>query len=153
MKTNIPRHSSCVGEAWLHGMFKVKFCHPIFDKKEIREYTEQLFYEACERYQIKIDELGFDDNHVHILIDIGLKSRPEIAKLLKGYTAKKLFQKFPELKKTKQDGGLFWRSGFWNPSYYMENPKNLSWIIKYIRNQKYGSEKNNEQKTLTNYVS
>ena len=137
----------------MHGMFKVKFCHPIFDNKEIREYLEHLFGEACEKYCIKISELGFDDNHVHMLVDLGLRTRPEIAKLLKGYTAKKLFQRFPELKKPKKEGGKFWKSGFWNPSYYLESPKNFLGIIKYIRNQKYGSEKNNEQKTLANYAS
>ena len=149
----LPRYSSCVGEAWMHGVFKVKFCHPVFDNKEIREYSKQLFREACEKYNIKISELGFDNNHVHMLVDMGLRSRPEIAKLLKGYTAKKLFQKFPELKKPRNEGGKFWNSGFWNPSYYLESPKDMARIIKYIRNQKYGLGKDKEQKTLEIYAS
>lgn len=154
MKNEIPRHSSCVGEAWMHGMFKIKYCHPIFDNKEMREYCEQLFKEACELYVIKISELGFDNNHVHMLVDIGLRTRPQIAKLLKGYTAKKFFQRFPKLKRRKNEGGLFWGSGMWNPSYYLESPKDMVRIVKYIRNQKYGCkiiDKN--QTTLLNYAS
>jgi len=149
MKTEIPRHSSCVGEALMHGMFKVKYCHTIFDDEKIRKSCEQLFSEASEKYGIKISELGFDNNHVHILVDIGLRSRPEIAKLLKGYTAKKLLQKFPQLKKQ-----YFWNSGMWNPSYYMESPKDITRIIRYIRNQKYGRKTTDKnQKTLISYAS
>lgn len=88
-----------------------------------------------------------------MLVDIGLRTRPEIAKLLKGYTAKKLFQKFPELKKPKWEGGKFWNSGFWNPSYYLESPKNFSGIIKYIRTQKYGKGNDQEQRKLDQYAS
>jgi len=148
-KNEIPRHSSCVGEAWMHGMFKIKYCHKIFDDEQIRKSCEKLFSEACEKYEIKISELGFDNNHVHMLVDIGLRSRPEVAKLLKGYTAKKLLQKFPKIKKQ-----YFWNSGMWNPSYYLESPKDMLRIIKYIRNQKYGRkiiDKN--QTTLSNYAS
>ena len=151
--TGIPRHSSCVGEGWMHGMFKIKYSHAVFDNEEIRNYCEQLFSEACEKYELKIAELGFDNNHVHLLVDIGLRARPEVAKVLKGYTAKKLFQKFPDLKKPKHEGGLFWGSGLWNPSYYLESPKNMARIVKYIRNQKYGKEKDQSQTTLRKYAS
>src|SRR3989338_6677894 len=137
----------------MHGMFKIKYCHKIFDDEQVRNYCEKLFQEACKIYEIKMSELGFDNNHVHMLVDIGLRTRPEVAKLLKGYTAKKLFQKFLWMKKSKQEGGLFWKSGLWNPSYYMESPKDLARIVKYIRNQKYGKkiiDKN--QKSLLNYA-
>jgi len=153
MKTEIPRHSSCVGEAWMHGMFKIKYTHPIFNDEQIRNYCEQLFSQACQKYEIKISELGFDNNHVHMLVDVGLYSRPQVAKMLKGYTAKKLFKKFPWMKKPKHEGGLFWNSGLWNPSYYLESPKDMKKIINYIRNQKYGKGKNKNQTTLNNYAS
>ena len=154
MKTEIPRHSSCVGEAWMHGMLKIKYCHPIFDDEQVRSYCENLFQKACEKYEIKISELGFDNNHVHMLVDIGLYSRPQVAKLLKGYIAKKLLEKFSWMKKPKKEGGLFWKSGLWNPSYYMESPKDMKGIINYIRNQKYGKKTiEKDQTTLLNYAS
>jgi len=148
-KKEIPRHSSCVGEAWMHGMFKIKYCHKIFDDKNVRTCCEELFSEACEKYNINISELGFDNNHVHMLVDIGLRTRPHIAKLLKGYVAKKLFKKFPQVKKQ-----YFWNSGLWNPSYYLESPKDMTRIIKYIRNQKYGKKTlERNQTTLLSYAS
>src|SRR3989338_10761447 len=100
-------------------------------------------------------QLGFDDNHVHFLADIGLYDRPTVAKLLRGYTAKKFFEYFPELKRPKWEGGLFWDSGLWNPSYWIGSPKNLESTIRYIQNQKYGdlSVRNRGQKTLSGFIS
>ena len=109
-----------------------------------------LLQEAAYRYEIPIDVVGFDSNHVHFLADIGLYSRPEVAKLLRGYTAKKFFEFFPELKQSH-----FWESGFWNPSYYIGSPQNVENTIKYIQSQKYGelSIKNRAQMTLTSFAS
>jgi len=138
-KENPTRFSSAVGEAWMHCMFKVKYCHPIFEDVMYREATRTLLLEAAYEYQIPVGEVGFDDNHLHFMADIGLYRRYEIAKLLKGYTAKKFFQCFPELKRPKKEGGKFWGSGLWNPSYYISSPKDIEKTINYIRKQKYGS--------------
>ena len=93
-KENPVRYSSAVGEAWMHAMFKIKYCHPIFDDEIYREGMHTLLQEASYLYEIPLDEVGFDDNHVHCLSDIGLYDRPEVAKLLRGYTAKKFFEFF-----------------------------------------------------------
>ncbi len=88
-----------------------------------------------------------------MLVDIGLYNRPQIAKILKGYTGKKLLEKFSWMKKPKHQGGLFWNSGLWNPSHYLESPKNMTRIISYIRNQKYGKRKDKNQTILASYAS
>jgi len=36
-----------------------------------------------------------------MLVDIGLRTRPQVAKLIKGYTGKKLLEKFSWMKKPK----------------------------------------------------
>ena len=141
------RYSSAVGEAWMHCMFKVKYCHKIY-----REAMHFLLQEAAYRYEIILDELGFDDNHVHCLADIGLYDRPEVAKLLRGYTAKKFFEFFPELKRQKIEGGKFWGSGLWNPAYYIGSPKDLATTKRYIQNQKYGS-KGKAQRVLSSFAA
>ena len=132
-KENPLRYSSAVGEAWMHCMFKVKYCHEIFDDPAIREAMFQLLEEAVEHYEIPLREVGFDSDHLHFIADIALYSRPEIAKKLKGYTAKKFLEMFPEIKKK-----YFWGSGLWNPSYYIGSPRNLENTVKYVMSQKYG---------------
>ena len=134
------RFSSAVGEAWMHCEFKIRYCHKIFDNETYRNKMHELLLEAAQRYQIPTGEFGFDSDHVHFMADIGLYSRPEVAKLLRGYTGKKFFEFFPELKKNKWEGGLFWNSGLWNPSYCIGSPRNLQDTINYIRRQKDGAE-------------
>ena len=145
-KENPARYSSAVGEAWMHCMFKIKYCHKIFDDEIYREGMRTLLLEAAYNNEIPTGEIGFGDNHVHFMADIGMYSRDEVAKLLKGYTAKKFFDFFPEAKKK-----YFWDSGFWNPSYYIGSPRNLENTINYIKNQKYGERKS--QMTLSSYAS
>ena len=134
-------------QSWQHCEFKVKYCHPIFDDEIYREGMRVLLLEAAYNYEIQIGEMGFDNNHVHFMADICLYSRPEVAKLLRGYTAKKFFEFFPECKKK-----YFWDSGFWNPSYYIGSPKNVQNTINYIRKQKYG-EARVRQNSLLSYAS
>jgi len=150
-KTNPVRYSSAVGEAWLHCMFKVKYCHRIFDDEIYREGMMLLLEEAAYINGIELGEIGFDSDHLHFLADIANYSRPQVAKLLKGTTAKKFFEYFPELKKPKHEGGKFWGSGLWNPSYYMGAPKSLEGVVKYIKKQKYGET--GQQSTLNDYAA
>ena len=152
-KENPARFSSAVGEAWMHCEFKIRYCHKIFDNEMYRQKMGELLHEAATRYQIPIGEMGFDSDHVHFMADVGLYSRPEVAKFLRGYTGKKFFEYFPELKQHKWEGGLFWNSGLWNPSYYIGSPRNLADTIAYIQKQKYGSKgRGKTQSTLEIFV-
>lgn len=139
MKFNPPRYSSAVGEVWTHFMFKVKYCHKLFDTLAYRNAMQALFRKALRKYGIrcKDDELGFDNNHVHMELDLGLRSKPQIAKMLKGYTARKFFVLFPELKLPRAQGGLFWGAGLWSPAYFGNSSSGGT--IEYIKRQKYGS--------------
>ena len=137
------RYSSALGEVWLHAMFKVKYCHNIFDIRDVREECDELFDEASRKYEIPIQGKGFDSNHVHMKVDIGNYSRPQVAKNLRGYVAKKLFKKFSWIKKE-----YFWKSGLWNKSYYIGSAKDLDVLDRYLKKQKYFDP---TQKKLTAY--
>ena len=137
---NPVRYSSAVGEAWMHCEFKIKYCHTIFDDEIYREGLRTLLLEASYKYEIPVGERGFDSDHLHFMADICLYDRPTVAKLLRGYMGKKFFEYFPELKFSKQQGGLFWGSGLWNPSYFIGSPRNLDNTINYIKKQKYGEK-------------
>ncbi len=145
-KENPTRYSSAVGEAWMHFSFKVKYCKKIFDICEIRNATKVLLLNACKKYGIQHKEIGFDDNHVHGIIDIANYSRPQAAKLLRGYIARKLFILFPWLKKQ-----YFWGSGLWNTAYFMDAVgKEMNFMQDYVLKQKYAREGYAQMK-LTSY--
>ena len=129
----LARASSCLGDSWCHAMFKIKYCHKIFDINDVRAYIVELFFLISSLYDMPIKKMGFDDDHVHFRINIKLRSKPEVAKILKGITAKKLFQKFPEIKKE-----FFWGSGLWNPAYMLDNiGSDEEKVDDYIASQKY----------------
>ena len=129
----LARASSCVGNSWCHAMFKVKYCHNVFDIEAVRMYVFDLLNQISAGYNMPVEKIGFDSNHVHFDVDIKLKSKPEAAKIFKGITGKRIFEKFPEVKKK-----YFWDSGFWNPAYLMDNiGKDRDVIENYISNQRY----------------
>lgn len=138
--------SSTKGRLWAQIVFKVKYCHNVFDFENIKADCELLLTEAARKGGIEVSTIGFDRNHVHLDVDIAIKSIPEIAKALKGYTAKRLFTKHKWLK-----ARYFWGSGFWNPGTFFEGVGRYSkeQLDRYVRNQ--GLPKT--QSTLGQYLN
>ncbi len=134
MKKNPTRYSSAVGEIWVMATFKVKYCHKIFDILGIRELTYALLNQAFAKYEIKCRKLAFDSDHVHIILDMGLYSKVELAKKIKGYVGRNLMKMVPWLKKTK-----FWSSGLWNPAYDIRSINDMEFYERYLDKQKYAS--------------
>ena len=147
-KCNPTRYSSAVGEIWVMATFKIKYCHKLFDNPGIRELVEALFLQAFAYYGITFDKLAFDSDHVHIILDLGLYSKHELAKKLKGYVARYLFKFMPWLKNDKWDGGYFWNSGFWNPAYDIRSINDLGVYRRYLDKQRYAGT---GQKMLSAY--
>ena len=148
MKTNPTRYSSAVGEVWVMATFKIKYCKKIFDIRAVRELCEALLCESFQLYKIRSKKLAFDSDHVHIILDMGLYGKPEIAKKIRGYVASEMFRLMPWLKKNKWEGGYFWNSGLWNPAYDIRNVNDLEVYLRYLDKQKYSSA---GQTTLTSY--
>ncbi len=72
-------------------------------------------------------------DHVHLFVTAHPKFAPaSIVKIVKGITAKKLFEQYPDLRKQ------LWKGHLWNPSYYVgtcgDTTKEV--IRKYIETQK-----------------
>ena len=143
MKLNPTRYSSANGEVWVMVTFKIKYCHKIFDIEQVRKLANVFFNHAFGFYNIRCQKLAFDSDHVHMILDMGLYSKPQIAKMLKGYVAKKLFKFMPWLKKK-----YFWGSGLWNPAYDIRNISDMTFYLRYLSKQKYSGT---GQKMLTTF--
>ena len=148
MKYNPIRFSSAVGEVWVMATFKIKYCHKLFDILAVRELTDALINEAFQVYKIRHKKLAFDSDHTHMIIDMGIYSKPQIAKKIRGYVAKNLFCLMPWLKANKWEGGYFWNSGFWNPAYDIRNVSDMDFYMRYLDRQKYSSTR---QTVLSSY--
>ena len=135
MKKNNPvRYSSAVGEVWVMATFKVKYCHHIFDILGVRELCSALFGLACEKYSITCRKIAFDSDHVHMILDLGIYSKPQLAKMLKGFVAKQMFSMIPWLKPR-----YFWGSGLWNPAYDIRSVNDIQFYKRYLDKQKYAN--------------
>jgi putative transposase len=139
-------HSSSIGSCWVHLAFKVKYCHRIFDVPDIKTRADQLLREAMDKHHIRCRELGIDSDHVHIVLDLGLRSVSHVVKLLKGYTGKKLMKEHPWVKRE-----YFWGSGMWNPSYFFDSlGQDLEELSRYVREQGMPRDQTRMERFLTN---
>ena len=102
-----------------HSVYKIRY-HIVtavkYRKALLNKNVEECILEALrgisERYEIAIDEVGFDENHIHIFCGAPPRIAPmRIVTTIKSITARKVFQAFPELKKKELWGGEFWSDG------------------------------------------
>ncbi|MDD5015229.1 MAG: IS200/IS605 family transposase [Atribacterota bacterium] len=105
--------------------------------KEVDETLKDICLEISKRYEISFLEIGTDRDHVHFLIQsVPEYSVTEIIRIIKSITAKRIFEKHPEVKKQLW-GGEFWSDGFFVNSVSKFGSEDT--ISKYVRNQ--GMEK------------
>jgi len=68
---------------WTHLMFKVKYCHRVFDYEQVKNRCAEILEEVAHNHKMSIDVMGFDGDHLHMIADIGLHSAPQAVKLFK----------------------------------------------------------------------
>ena|SRR3989338_727972 len=116
-----------------HFVFVIKYRKDLF----LNEKYVNTFREVCkgleERYSMKFETMGFDEDHVHFLLQSVPKYSPsQIFRLVKSITAIKLFEMHPDIKKE------LWGGEFWSDGGYVSTVGegiNAEIIRKYILNQ------------------
>jgi putative transposase len=134
-KENIKHARTCVYNVNYHIVWSVKYRRSVLSA-EIEDYLKELFQEIAQEkeFEVIMMEVGEKD-HIHVFASAHPKIAPSyIVKMLKGISARKLFLKFPQLKKRLGDGH------FWSSSFFIETIGSSSEqaIKKYIENQKKG---------------
>ena len=105
---------------------------------EIEECIKETMQGISERYEIVIDEVGFDQNHIHIFCGAPPRMAPlKVISIIKSITARKIFERFPNLRKKELWGGEFWSDGKYIGTVGEATSEKT--IKNYIRNQ--GSDK------------
>ena len=94
-----------------HIVFPVKYRNSVITD-EVGKGLRNICLDISARYEINFLEIGYEENHVHFLIQsVPSLSISEICMKVKSITAKEIFRRFPEVK-LKLWGGNFWASGF-----------------------------------------
>ena len=146
MNKDLVSYSHAQIRIWVHVSLKTKYAHDVFDIREFREACQKMMIEIFKEYGIEHDIIGFDNNHFHTIIDLALRSAPELIKILKGVSGKKLLKQFPEIKKK-----YFYGSGLWSRTKYVYSVgRNKKDIEKYVAKQKYFYV-TKDQKQLSDY--
>ena len=101
---------------------------------EVEECIRETMKGISERYEIAVDEIGFDKNHIHIFCGAHPSMAPmRIMSIIKCITAIKVFEAFPKLKKKELWGGSFWSTGKYIGT--VGEATNEKVVKRYIKNQ------------------
>ncbi len=122
----------CAYQAHYHIVFPVKYRKALLSEAITRE-IKQITKELEERYDVEMEQIGCDLDHIHLLCSFHPKyAGGQIVRLFKSITARELFKRFPEIKKE------LWGGEFWSDGYYLATVgERGSWNIveQYVRSQ------------------
>jgi putative transposase len=128
----LKREYHCVHESHYHIVLPVKYRKALLSEPIVQKVKE-IAYEIEKRYQVDIEELGCDIDHIHLLCSFHPKyGGGQIVRLFKSITARELFKQFPDLKKE------LWGGEFWSDGYYIATigeRGTFKTIEKYIQSQ------------------
>mgnify|MGYP001559174178 CR=1 FL=1 len=92
-------------------MIVTKYRKDLLFKEEYQNYIKTILQEIEKRYFITPETIGFDEDHVHLLVQAAPKYSPSrIIQIIKSITAREMFKKFEVIKKELW-GGEFWSDG------------------------------------------
>ncbi len=94
-------------------VFPVKYRKVLLDKDVVRIIVETA-KGIEERYDIEMERIGCDKDHIHLLCLAHPKIAPgQIVRIFKSITAKEIFRRKPTVKR------ILWGGEFWTDGYYV----------------------------------
>ena len=103
-------------------------------KGNIGKYVAKIIYEVAERYDFAVLELAVMDDHVHMFVSALPNVSPaELIQVVKSITARKIFERFPGIKRILW-GGALWERGYFVMSSGTGTTDEM--IRKYINEQR-----------------
>lgn len=97
--------------------------------KKIKEIANEI----SQRFEIEIEEMGYDQDHIHLLCSFHPKyAGGEVVRIFKSIVARELFRQFPGLKQE------LWGGEFWSDGYYLgtiSERGDLKTLERYVQEQ------------------
>ena len=115
-----------------HLVMPVKYRKALLSE-EITQGLKEIVKGIEERYGVEIEQIGCDQDHVHILCSAHPKYSPgQLVRVFKSVSAQELFRRFPVIKRD------LWGGEFWTDGYYVGTVGergNWEVVEKYIKKQ------------------
>ena len=128
----ITKSFHCAYDTHYHLVFPVKYRKALLNE-EIAMAVKALTYEIEQRYELTIEQLGTDGDHIHLLVSFHPKySIGQFVRIFKSNVSRELFRQFPALKKELW-GGEFWTDGYYAAT--VSTAGNWATVEAYVRNQ------------------
>jgi putative transposase len=90
----------------------VKYRKALLDR-DVVEIIRETAIGIQERYEIDLERIGMDSDHIHLLCGAHPKiAAGRIVQIFKSITAREIFKRKPEVKKD------LWGGEFWSDGYY-----------------------------------
>jgi putative transposase len=124
-----------------HSVYKIRYhivtavkYRKVLVNRDIEECIRETLKGISERYEIIIDEVGFDGDHIHVFCGGPPRLSPlRVVSTIKSITARRIFERFPRLKRDELWGGEFWSDGKYIGTVGEATSEKT--IRNYIRNQ------------------
>jgi REP element-mobilizing transposase RayT len=118
-------------------VFPAKYRRVVFDG-DVETVLTEVCLDKEKRYQLKLIEIGTDQDHVHFLVQsVATYSVTKIVTILKSITAREIFRRCSQVKK-KLWGGEFWTDGYFTSTVGKHGDEQM--IGKYVKNQGKGNQ-------------
>ena len=129
-----------------HFVLCIKYRKDLFLEDKYVETVKQICKDIEDRFYIKFETTGFDEDHVHFLIEslTTIYSPAKIFQFVKSIISIELFKRHPEIKKQLY-GGEFWSDGGYVGT--VGEGTNADIVRKYIKQQ----ERKSNQLKLVNF--
>src|SRR3989344_3278035 len=116
-----------------HMVFVLKYRKDLITQ-EIFEFMKKICKEIEKRYYLWFEALGYEEDHVHLVIEGALRYSPSrIMQICKIILAIQIFKKFPKIKEEELWGGEFWSDGGHVDT--IGDGRGLEEVKKYVKNQ------------------
>ena len=116
-----------------HFVICVKYRKDLFLNEKYVDTIKEICIDLQNRYHLTFETLGFDEDHVHFMIQsVPHYSPSKIFQIVKSITAIQMFKKHKEIKKD------LWGGEFWSDGGYVSTigeGVNADIIREYIKNQ------------------
>lgn len=96
-----------------HIVWGVKYSRKLLFGERIR-YLKEVLEEIAVKYDYIVEAVGTDEDHLHVFAGAPPAVSPaQLVQVLKSISARRMFEKYPEIKK------FLWGGAFWAIGYYI----------------------------------